>query len=224
MRAGILTNLSKRRPSNIDTDANEHHSLVTEGIDQPSSIIRALAAIQRLSASPFRRNFSFSNGSFPNPTPAQEWIVCPPMFKPAIPVGAVIPISIPCTERKWWIIARSSTDFPVPANDGECAYPHIQFSNVASPAGPVKKIFRPDLTNFRIFLCSSESSMDGSATGRVGGTSFTSTRSLETSCIWLCLGKPLSGNACWGALNVAVDVEDVTDPALMLRLMSSGPM
>jgi hypothetical protein len=119
-------------------------------------------------------------------------------------------------------MARSSTDFPVPANDGECADSHIEFSNGVSPAGPVKKIFRPDLTNSRIFFCSSESSMEGSATGRAGGTSFTSTRSIETSCIWLCPGKLSLGKGCWGALNVVVDVEDITDPALMLRLMSGG--
>ena len=54
-----------------------------------------------------------STRSFPKPMPAQEWIVEPPMFTPAMPVGAVIATSSNFC-RSESIMALRRTDFPVP--------------------------------------------------------------------------------------------------------------
>ncbi|KAI0344116.1 hypothetical protein BDW22DRAFT_1392416 [Trametopsis cervina] len=81
---------------------------------------------------------------FPRRMPAQECRVRPPILRAAIPVAAVTAmLSPPYSFRPQEMILRRSTDLP-------------------APAGPVKKMFSPRLTLFKMASCSAESSMTGS--------------------------------------------------------------
>ncbi|KAH8916712.1 hypothetical protein BT69DRAFT_1183897, partial [Atractiella rhizophila] len=76
----------------------------------------------------------------PNPTPAKECMVRPPMLTAAIPVGAVSAIceTYGTGERRLETThSPRRKDFPTPAE-------------------PVKKTFRPFLTRSRTSSCSSE--------------------------------------------------------------------
>ncbi|KAH9836528.1 uncharacterized protein C8Q71DRAFT_758357 [Rhodofomes roseus] len=97
--------------------------------------------------------------SFPRPIPAHECKVHPSMFIEAIPVAAVMARrksggsvsssqssasrgSLRNSSRKYSMIARRRTDFPVPAE-------------------PVKKMLFPDFTYPRTARCSADSSIPG---------------------------------------------------------------
>jgi hypothetical protein len=87
----------------------------------------------------------------PRPIPAQEWRVQPPMFTAAIPVDAVIANRSEGLPPKWFMMARSRTDFPVPwkrrysqASKGQ---------GRVLPADPVKNTLWPAFTCPKMCSC-----------------------------------------------------------------------
>ncbi|KAJ6574740.1 hypothetical protein B0H19DRAFT_1125535 [Mycena capillaripes] len=110
-----------------------------------SSMMRVLVSSQRVrSLNEFlilraRRSLD----SFPNPIPANECRVEPPMFRPAIPVDAVTARELGFrtgSSFKVLIISRKRMDFPV-------------------PAGPVKNTDFPATTMSKTLCCSPDSLM-----------------------------------------------------------------